>query len=157
MSGIRKPGSKRCDVFVILYIYSCCSFCPLFLSCLCCWWWGEPLCFRRLLFWWKSPRLFRIPGRKKLQSPKIDGGVYFMLMQVLDFVNKSWSGKINFIFLKILLDLLKGTQDWEFFGLRIWILYYFIVSYAQILRFCKTFFLIGPWMGEIRLFRLVWD
>ncbi len=51
----------------------------------------------------------------------------------------------------------KGTQDWEFFWLRIWILYYFIVSYAQILRFCKKVFLIGPWMGEIRLFRLVWD
>ncbi len=31
----------------------------------------------------------------------------------------------------------KGTQDWEFFWLRFWILCYFIVSYAQILRYCK--------------------
>ncbi len=35
---------------------------------------------------------------------------------------------------------LKGTQDREFFCLRFWILCYFIVSYAQILRFCKTHF-----------------
>ncbi len=32
---------------------------------------------------------------------------------------------------------LKGTQDWEFFWLRFWMLYYFIVSYVQILRFCQ--------------------
>ncbi len=32
---------------------------------------------------------------------------------------------------------LKGTQEWEFFRLRFWILYYFIVSYIKILRFCK--------------------
>ncbi len=50
----------------------------------------------------------------------------------------------------------KDTQDWEFFWLRIWILYYFIVSSASILRFCKKNFLIGPWMGEIRLFHVVW-
>ncbi len=31
----------------------------------------------------------------------------------------------------------KGTQEWEFFWLRFWILYYFIVSYVKILRFCK--------------------
>jgi hypothetical protein len=33
-----------------------------------------------------------------------------------------------------------GTQEWEFFWLRFWILYYFIVSYAQILRFWKKIF-----------------
>ncbi len=33
----------------------------------------------------------------------------------------------SFHWLKI--DLVKGTQDWEFFWLRFWILYYFIVSY----------------------------
>ncbi len=33
--------------------------------------------------------------------------------------------------------LFKGTQEWEFFWLRFWILYYFIVSYVKILRFCK--------------------
>ncbi len=52
---------------------------------------------------------------------------------------------------------LKGTQAGEFFWLRFWILYYFIVSYVQILRFCKKNFLIGPLLGEIQLFRLVWD
>ncbi len=68
---------------------------------------------------------------------------YWCLMEFIDWrYSQSW---------------LKGTQDWEFFWLRIWILYYFIVSYAQTLRFCKKNFLIGPRMGEIRLFRLVWD
>jgi hypothetical protein len=52
---------------------------------------------------------------------------------------------------------LKGTQDWEFFWLWFWILCYFIVSYAQILRFCKKHFLIRPLLGEIQLFRAVWD
>jgi hypothetical protein len=33
----------------------------------------------------------------------------------------------------------------------------FIVSYAQILRFCKKHFLISPLLGEIPLFRVVWD
>jgi hypothetical protein len=28
---------------------------------------------------------------------------------------------------------------------------------AQILRFCKKYFLIRPLLGEIRLFRLVWS
>ncbi len=54
-------------------------------------------------------------------------------------------------------ETLKGTQEWEFFRLRFWILYYFIVSCVQILRFCKKNFLIGPQLEEIRLFRLVWD
>jgi hypothetical protein len=31
--------------------------------------------------------------------------------------------------------LLKGKQEWEFFWLRFGIFYYFIVSYAEILRF----------------------
>ena len=53
--------------------------------------------------------------------------------------------------------LFKGTQDWEFFWLRFWILYYYIVGYVQILRFCKKKFWIGPLLEEIRLFRLVWD
>jgi hypothetical protein len=42
----------------------------------------------------------------------------------------------------------KGTQDWEFFWFRIWILYYFIVSYAQILRFCKKLFWLGHEWGR---------
>jgi hypothetical protein len=49
----------------------------------------------------------------------------------------------------------KGTQDWEFFWLRFWILSYFIVSYAWIKRFWWNNFLIGPLLGELRLFRAV--
>jgi hypothetical protein len=45
---------------------------------------------------------------------------------------------------------LKGTQEWEFFWLRFWILYYFIVIYVKILRFCKKNFLIGPVLEEVR-------
>ncbi len=50
---------------------------------------------------------------------------------------------------------LKGTQEWEFFWLRFWILYCFIVSYVKILRFCKKNFLIGPVLEEVRFFRVV--
>ncbi len=49
----------------------------------------------------------------------------------------------------------KGTQEWEFFWLRFWILYYFIVSYVKILRFCKKNFLIGPVLEEVRFFHVV--
>ncbi len=49
----------------------------------------------------------------------------------------------------------KGTQEWEFFWLRFWILYSFIVSYVKILRFCKKNFLIGPVLEEVRFFRVV--
>ena len=52
---------------------------------------------------------------------------------------------------------LKGTQDWDFFWLRFWNLYYFFISYVKILRFYKKHFLIRPLLGEIRFFRLVWD
>ena len=52
---------------------------------------------------------------------------------------------------------IKGTQDWDFFWLRFWNLYYFFISYVKILRFYKKFFLIRPLLGEIRFFRLVWD
>ena len=63
----------------------------------------------------------------------------------------------DILYIKIMQNLkvtshIKGTQDWEFFWLRFWILCYFIVSYAQILRFCKKF-LIRPLLGEIQLFR----
>ncbi len=62
---------------------------------------------------------------------------------------------------------LKGTQEWEFFWLRFWILYFFIVSYAQILRFCKKFFELGHYWGDTIIplslrqsrieFSFVWD
>ncbi len=51
----------------------------------------------------------------------------------------SWQ-KNGFVKVWVLGACIKGTQDWEFFWLRIWILYHFIVSYAQILRFCKKVF-----------------
>ncbi len=50
---------------------------------------------------------------------------------------------------------LKGTQDWDFFWLRFWNLYYFFVSYVKILRFYKKIILIGPFWGEVRFFRVV--
>ncbi len=53
--------------------------------------------------------------------------------------------------------LFKGTQDWDFFWLRFWNLYYFFISYVKILRFYKKKFLIRPLLGQIRFFRLVWD
>jgi hypothetical protein len=46
------------------------------------------------------------------------------------YVNKGT--KWNFLDLLFLsqIGLIKGTQEWEFFWLRFWILYYFNVSYA---------------------------
>ncbi len=52
---------------------------------------------------------------------------------------------------------LKGTQDWDFFWLRFWNLYYFFISYVKILRFYKKIFFHQAILGEIRFFRLVWD
>ncbi len=49
----------------------------------------------------------------------------------------------------------KGTLEWEFFWLRFWILSYFIVSYAKIIRFWGKNFWIGPSWGELRFFRVV--
>ncbi len=52
-------------------------------------------------------------------------------------------------------NIVKGTQDWEFFWLRFWNLHYFFVSNVKILRFYKKYFLIGPLLGEVRFFRVV--
>ena len=62
---------------------------------------------------------------------------------------------------------LTGTQAWDILGLRFWILYFFLVSLAKILRFCKKNFdsaIIGRDMIVpliLRLsridFSLVWD
>ncbi len=41
-----------------------------------------------------------------------------------------------FMLLYSTLERFKGTQAWEFFGLRFWNLYFFVVSYAEMLRFC---------------------
>jgi hypothetical protein len=59
--------------------------------------------------------------------------------------------------LYVLPGYLKGTQDWDFFWLRFWNLYYFFIIYVKILRFYQKIFLIRPLLGEIRFFRLVWD
>ena len=45
-----------------------------------------------------------------------------------------------------------GTQAWEFFGLRYWNLYFFVVSYAEMLRFRLKKIFVGPLLGEIGLF-----
>jgi hypothetical protein len=44
--------------------------------------------------------------------------------------------------------VVKGTQEWEFFGSDFELYYYFIVSYAEILRFCTKFSLIGHYWGS---------
>ncbi len=44
---------------------------------------------------------------------------------------------------------LKGTQDWEFYWLRLWNLRYFFVSYVKILRFYKKkLFWLGHYWGR---------
>ncbi len=60
-----------------------------------------------------------------------------------------------------------GTQEWEFFWLWFWILYYFLVSSAEILRFCKKNFDRATIWGDTTIplslklsrteFNLVWD
>ncbi len=57
----------------------------------------------------------------------------------------------------IIIILLKGTQAWEFFGLRYWNLYFFVVSYAEMLRFRLKKNFVGPLLGEIELFCVYWD
>ncbi len=63
---------------------------------------------------------------------------------------------------------LKGTQDWDFFRLGFWNLYYFFVIYVKILRFYKKKIFDWPLNGgdtiiplSLRLrgieFSLVWD
>jgi hypothetical protein len=52
-------------------------------------------------------------------------------------------------------EFFKGTQEWDFFWLRFLILYYFIISYAKILRFCKKFIFDLTILGEVELFRVV--
>jgi hypothetical protein len=52
---------------------------------------------------------------------------------------------------------IKGTQAWEFFGLRYWILYFFVDSYAEMLRFRLKKNFSGPLLGEIGLFCVYWD
>ncbi len=48
--------------------------------------------------------------------------------------------------------LIKGTQDWEFFWLRFWNLYYFFVSYVKILRFYRKFFFVCDIIGGVTIF-----
>ncbi len=52
---------------------------------------------------------------------------------------------------------LKGTQGWEFFGLRYWNLYFSVVSNAEMLRFRLKKNFVGPLLGEIWLFCVYWD
>ncbi len=50
---------------------------------------------------------------------------------------------------------LRVHKNENFFGFDFEFLYYFIVSYAKIIRFWGTHFLIGPLWGELRLFGVV--
>ncbi len=43
---------------------------------------------------------------------------------------------------------IKGTQAWEFFGLRYWNLYFFVVSYAEMLRFRLKKILLDHYWGR---------
>ncbi len=42
----------------------------------------------------------------------------------------------------------KGTQDWDFFWLWFWNLYYFFISFVKILRFYKKNFWSGHYCGR---------
>ncbi len=70
---------------------------------------------------------------------------------------KTFAGQQGSYSLEASLPRVKGTQDWDFFCLRFWNLYYFFISYVKILRFYQKIFLIRPLLGEIRFSRLVWD
>ncbi len=70
------------------------------------------------------------------------------LSKFLNLILKDLHLKIS----KNLWTPLKGTQDWEFFWLRFWNLYYFFVSYVKILRFYRKIVLFGPLLGELRIF-----
>ncbi len=50
-----------------------------------------------------------------------------------------------------------GTQAWEFFGLRNWNLYFFVVSYAEMLRFRLKQVFVGLLLGKKGLFCVYWD
>ncbi len=89
------------------------------------------------------------------------GGVYIKLdckNATLVWLLSSHKGLTKFIKISHAVFCLKaGTQDWDFFWLRFWNLYYFFISYVKLLRFYQKNFLIRPLLGEIRFFRLVWD
>ncbi len=63
-----------------------------------------------------------------------------------------FSSSVSTVFFSCVFIPVKGTQAWEFFGLWFWNLYFFVVSYAEMLRFCWKNFFIGPLLGEIGLF-----
>jgi hypothetical protein len=55
---------------------------------------------------------------------------------------------ISFNFHFIPINRFKGTQDWDFFWLRFWNLYYFFLSYVKILRLKNFFFWSGHYWGR---------
>ncbi len=67
---------------------------------------------------------------------------------------KNWGCEQGFL-PSFIIFILKGTQDWKFFWLRFWNLYYFFVSYVKILRFYRKMFLFVPLWEELRFFRVV--
>ncbi len=51
--------------------------------------------------------------------------------------------------------VMKGTQEWEFLGLRFSILYFFKVSNAYILRLCKKFLHLAIIRGNMIVLRIL--
>ncbi len=91
-----------------------------------CPWWKLTLADMKIKYWWLEKNLsflFLIPT---------------LILLHLTIINLSWwmhslnqSQVLKFAANKHFYDyIFKGTQEWEFFWLRFWILSYFIVSYA---------------------------
>ncbi len=125
------------------------------------WWWAA--------FLWSSLTTPSCKWRLRRRSPPISvkNLSNFPVSCSTGFSQKRWpfcrlcsTSKCN-LWMKLLRRrtkghvAIKGTQEWEFCWLRFWILYYFMVSYAEIIRFWGKKFLIGPLGGELRLFRVV--
>jgi hypothetical protein len=104
-----------------------------------------------LIAWWIQPTV-----QYKGRWPQTD--------TQLPHIHLAWNFSNTEFFLDHLYEynFLKGTQDWDFFWLRFWNLYYFFISYVKILRFCKIFiggdtiFPLSLRLSGIK-FSLVWD
>ncbi len=79
------------------------------------------------------------------------------MRKICRFSNILQNAKSYFLPISIILGLIpiKGTQNWDFFWLRFWNLYYFFVSYVKISRFNQKNFFIGQFWGEVRFFHVV--
>ncbi len=108
----------------------------------------------KLMFSWDNYRIAFILI-KGLSEPHVEEFPRWKTLLLTFFCTFGNKGKKRWP--SCLWNWLKGTQDWDFFWLHFWNLYYFFISYVKILSFYKKNFLIRPLLGEIRFFRLVWD